>query len=222
MADVHETIKDIKSKFRLFMNGVISQSMREKGLGYKLNFGIEFPRIKEIAAAYEPNHEVAQALWKENIRECKILAGLLQPVDSFCPEIADIWIEDMHYPELAEYTVMNLFQRLPYASEVVFRWMADDREYFQLCGFLLMARLLMKGQKLNERAEAEFLDQAFTALEGDIVSVQKAAALALCKFALQSKDNARKMGKPLQVLLKSEKENVRLLAGEIRLEIEYL
>lgn len=222
MADVHETIKDIKSKFRLFMNGVISQSMREKGLGYKLNFGIEFPRIKEIAAAYEPNHEVAQALWKENIRECKILAGLLQPVDSFCPEIADIWIEDMHYPELAEYTVMNLFQRLPYASEVVFRWMADDREYFQLCGFLLMARLLMKGQKLNERAEAEFLDQAFTALEGDIVSVQKAVALALCKFALQSKDNARKMGKPLQALLKSEKENVRLLAGEIRLEIEYL
>ena len=222
MEDVHETIKDIKSKFRLFMNGVISQSMREKGLGYKLNFGIEFPRIKEIAAAYEPNHEVAQALWKENIRECKILAGLLQPVDSFCPEIADIWIEDMHYPELAEYTVMNLFQRLPYASEVVFRWMADDREYFQLCGFLLMARLLMKGQKLNERAEAEFLDQAFTALEGDIVSVQKAAALALCKFALQSKDNARKMGKPLQALLKSEKENVRLLAGEIRLEIEYL
>lgn len=222
MVDVHETIKDIKSKFRLFMNGVISQSMREKGLEYKLNFGIEFPRIKEIAAAYEPNHEVAQALWKENIRECKILAGLLQPVDSFCPEIADIWIEDMHYPELAEYTVMNLFQRLPYASEVVFRWMADDREYFQLCGFLLMARLLMKGQKLNERAEAEFLDQAFTALEGDIVSVQKAAALALCKFALQSKDNARKMSKPLQALLKSEKENVRLLAGEIRLEIEYL
>lgn len=222
MADVHETIKDIKSKFRLFMNGVISQSMREKGLGYKLNFGIEFPRIKEIAAAYEPNHEVAQALWKENIRECKILAGLLQPVDSFCPEMADIWIEDMHYPELAEYTVMNLFQRLPYASEVVFRWMADDREYFQLCGFLLMARLLMKGQKLNERAEAEFLDQAFTALEGDNVSVQKAAALALCKFALQSKDNARKMSKPLQALLKSEKENVRLLAGEIRLEIEYL
>lgn len=222
MADVHETIKDIKSKFRLFMNGVISQSMREKGLGYKLNFGIEFSRIKEIAAGYEPNHELAQALWKENIRECKILAGLLQPVDSFCPEIADIWIEDIHYPELAEYTVMNLFQHLPYASESVFRWMADEREYFQLCGFLLMARLLMKGQKLNERAEAEFLDQAFTALEDDIISVQKAAALALRKFVLQSKDNARKISKPLQTLLRSEKENVQLLAGEIRLEIEYL
>ena len=59
--DVHETIKDIKGQFRLFMNGVASQSMREKGLDYKLNFGIELPRLKEIAARYEKNHEVAQA-----------------------------------------------------------------------------------------------------------------------------------------------------------------
>ena len=141
--DVHETIKDIKGQFRLFMNGVASQSMREKGLDYKLNFGIELPRLKEIAARYEKNHEVAQALWKENIRECKILAGMLQPVETFYPEIADIWVEDMRYPEIAELTCMSLFQYLPYASEKAFEWMADDREYFQLCGFMLMARLLM-------------------------------------------------------------------------------
>ena len=79
---MHETIKEIKSKLRLYMNGMISQSMRDKGMDYKLNFGIEYPRIKEIAAEYEPNHELAQALWKENIRECKIMAGLLQPADS--------------------------------------------------------------------------------------------------------------------------------------------
>ena len=130
MTDIHETIKEIKSRLRLFMNGVISQSMRDKGMGYKLIFGVEYPRIKEIAADYEPDHELAQALWKEDIRECKIMAGLLQPAETFYLEIAEIWIEDMRYPELAEYTAMNLFQHLPYASEVVFRWMADDREYF--------------------------------------------------------------------------------------------
>ena len=91
---LHETLKDIKAKFRLYMNGVVSQSMREKGLDYKLNFGIEYPRIREIAAGYEPSHELAQALWKENIRECKIMAGLLQPVDTFYREIAEIWMED--------------------------------------------------------------------------------------------------------------------------------
>lgn len=219
--NIHETIKDIKSKFRLFMNGMVSQSMREKGMEYKLNFGIEYPRIKEIAAGYEPDHELAQALWKENIRECKILAGLLQPADTFYPEIADIWIEGMDYPELAEYTVMNLFQRLPYASEVVFRWMADEREMFQLCGFLLMARLLMKGEKLNERAEAEFLDQACTAVEGDCGPVQKAASVALRKYTHQSRENKRTVSKQLGIWAKSEKPAVRALAEEIKADLEF-
>ena len=30
--DTKEQIKEIKKQFRLFMNGVVSQSMREKGL----------------------------------------------------------------------------------------------------------------------------------------------------------------------------------------------
>lgn len=203
------------------MNGMVSQSMREKGMEYKLNFGIEYPRIKEIAAGYEPDHELAQALWKENIRECKILAGLLQPADTFYQEIADIWIEGMDYPELAEYTVMNLFQRLPYASEVVFRWMADEREMFQLCGFLLMARLLMKGEKLNERAEAEFLDQACTAVEGDCGPVQKAASVALRKYAHQLRDNKRTVSKQLGIWAKSEKPAVRALAEDIKADLEF-
>ncbi len=219
--DVHERIRDIKKQFRLFMNGVVSQSMREKGLDYKLNFGIEVPRIKEIAQGFEKDHEVAQALWKENIRECKIMAGLLQPVESFYPEIADIWVEDMRYPELAELTCMNLFQHLPYASEKAFEWMADDREYFQLCGFLLIARLLMKGNPLNERSEAEFLDQAIVTLQGDNLLPQKAAATALKKFAAQSRENGKKVVRLMSPLLQSDKENVALLAGEIKLEAEY-
>lgn len=195
---MHETLKEIKSKLRLYMNGMISQSMRDKGMDYKLNFGIEYPRIKEIAAEYEPNHDLAQALWKENIRECKIMAGLLQPVDSFYQDIAEIWIEDIHYPELAEYTVMNLFQHLPYASEVIFPWMADEREYFQVCGFLLTARLIMQGLQLDDRAEAEFFDQAFTGLESDSLQVRKAAATALRKYGTRSKNNWKKISRPYQ------------------------
>lgn len=220
--DVHEQIKDIKKQFRLFMNGVASQSMREKGLDYKLNFGIELPRIKEIAAKYEKNHEVAQALWKENVRECKILAGLLQPVGTFYPEIADIWVEDMRYPEIAELTCMNLFQYLPYASEKAFQWMADEGEYFQFCGYMLVTRLLMKGSELNERAENEFLDQALTAVQGESGMVCRAACTALRKYACQSVPNARKLQKMLRPLAGLEKMEVAALIEEVKLEAETL
>lgn len=50
--ELTEQLKEIKTQLRLSMNGAVSQSMREKGLVYKLNFGVELPRIKSIAAAY--------------------------------------------------------------------------------------------------------------------------------------------------------------------------
>ena len=34
---LHQRLKDIKTQLRLSMNGAVSQSMREKGLVYKLN-----------------------------------------------------------------------------------------------------------------------------------------------------------------------------------------
>ena len=218
--DIKEQLKDIKTQLRLSMNGAVSQSMREKGLVYKLNFGVELPRIKMIAGNYEKNHDLAQALWKEDIRECKILAGLLQPIDTFYPEIADIWVEDIRNIEIAELTCMNLFQNLPYAPAKSFHWIADEREYFQLCGYLLMTRLLMKGWTLNERAEAEFLDQAFTVLEGG-TEMRKVAARAVCKFALQSKTNSRTVLRMLGNLLKSSKPEIKMVAEEIKNEIEY-
>ena len=220
--ETQEKIREIKKQFRLFMNGVVSQSMREKGLDYKLNFGIELPRLKEIAAKFEQNHEVAQALWKENIRECKILAGLLQPIDTFYPEIADIWVEDMHYPEIAELTCMNLFSHLPYASEKVFQWIADEGEYFQFCGYMLMARLLMNGNELNERAENEFLDQAITALHSESGMVCRASATALRKYAYQRPEQAKKLGKMLKTLDGSDKMEIVALVEEIKIEVESL
>ena len=219
--DVNETVKDIKAQFRLFMNGVVSQSMREKGLVYKLNFGIEIPRLKEIAAKYEKNHQLAQALWKENIRECKIMATLLQPVDSFYPEIADIWLDDINNPEIAELACMNLFQHLPYASDKAFEWIASDEEYPQLCGYMLMARLLMKNMVLNERAEMEFLDQAYSALQDLNVLIRNASATALKKYGHQNKGNHKKLIKLLTPIINSSKEELALLASEIKLDIEY-
>ncbi|MGL5980311.1 MAG: DNA alkylation repair protein [Phocaeicola sp.] len=219
--EVHEKVKEIKGQFRLYMNGVASQSMREKGLDYKLNFGIELPRLKEIAQKFEKNHEVAQALWKENIRECKILAGYLQPVDTFYPEIADIWVEDMCYPEIAKLTCMNLFQHLPYASQKVFEWMASEELYFQLCGYMLVARLLMRGDELSDEAENEFVDHALVALQDDNILVQKAATTALRKYAAQSKRNAQKIVKELYPLEKSTKPYVSLCVDEVKNELEY-
>lgn len=217
--DVSQQLRDIKTQLRLSMNGAVSQSMREKGLVYKLNFGVELPRIKAIAARYEKNHALAQALWKEDIRECKILAGLLQPVDSFFPEIADIWAEDIRNIEIAELTCMNLFQHLPYAPAKSFHWIADEREYLQVCGFLTIARLLMKKGDMGDRVENEFLDQAICAFLSGTYHVRNAAMTAIRRFMLHSEEHAFRVCRRVEGLKDSDSEAERMLYTLVSEEI---
>ncbi|MCD8184640.1 MAG: DNA alkylation repair protein [Bacteroides sp.] len=216
---LHQQLKDIKTQLRLSMNGAVSQSMREKGLVYKLNFGVELPRIKSIATAYEKNHALAQALWKEDIRECKILAGLLQPVDSFFPEIADIWLEDIRNIEIAELTCMNLFQHLPYAPAKSLHWIADEREYVQVCGFLTIARLLAKKGDMNERVENEFLDQAVAAFLSGSYHVRNAVMVALRRFMQHAEENAFLVCRRVEEMENSELEAERLLYKAVKEEV---
>lgn len=217
--DLHQQLKDIKTQLRLSMNGAVSQSMREKGLVYKLNFGVELPRIKNIAASYTKNHELAQALWKEDIRECKILAGLLQPVDTFYPEIADIWVENMPNIEIAELTSMNLFQHLPYAPSKSFQWIADERELVQVCGYLTIARLLMKKGDMDERVANEFLDQAVCAFFSGSYHVRNAALTAIRRFMQHSEEHAFMVCRRVERMKDSPQESERLLYSLVRDEV---
>lgn len=197
------TVNEVKLMLRGAMNGPLSQSLRQKGLGYRMIYGVEWPRLMTMGAEIGKSHRLAQELWKEDIRECRLLAGLVQPVETFYPEIADIWVESMRYPEEAQYTVLSLFSRLPYASEKAFCWIASEGVMFQLCGFLLLSRLFMQGFPLMKRSESEYLDQARVAISGGDVHVRKAAYDSLLKYALTGEEQEALVDKLLKEIEKT-------------------
>lgn len=183
MEDINLIIKEIKQSFRQMMDGAVAQSMRDKGLNYHLNWGATLPRLKAKANELGPNYDLAIALWKENVRECKILATMLMPPEKMLPEVCDIWMEQVPSQEIAEQAAFNLWQYLPYAPEKAYQWIACDQEYYQLCGFHVLSRLFMNGQEPNERGINEFIDQALSAIQGPYMSVRKAAMQSMVRFA---------------------------------------
>ena len=180
---VPSKVKEIKQSFRQMMDGSIAQSMRDKGLNYHLNWGATLPRLQEMAKEFGPDYDLAIALWKENVRECKILATMLMPANQILPEVVDIWMEQIPSQEIAEQVAFNLWQHLPFAPEKAYQWMASDKEYEQLCGFHVLTRLFMNHQEPNERGINEYLDQLLVALQGPYPSVRKAAMQSAYRFA---------------------------------------
>ena len=181
--EINDQVKAIKQSFRQMMDGAVAQSMREKGLDYHLNWGATLPRLRQKADELGKNYDLAIALWKENVRECKILATMIMPPDEVLPEIIDIWMEQTPNSEIAEQAAFNLYQYLPYAPAKAYTWIASDKELYQLCGFHILSRLFMNGQEPNERGINEFIDQALAALQGESMVVKKAAMSSMQRFA---------------------------------------
>ena len=182
--DTHSKLMAIKQSFRLFMDGTTSRSMAQKGMGYKINWGVPFHELRKMAAPYVPNYELAIELWKENIRECKIMATLIMPPERMSPELADVWTEQPLQQEMAEMLAFNLLQHVDFAPALAYQWMAGDRMDRQICAYQLLARLFMKGSKPNERGLDEYLDQVSVALQSDNLGVRHAASASLQKLAM--------------------------------------
>lgn len=199
---VHDNIRAIKAELRAAMNGIASRAIRESGMGYRVAFGIELPRLREIAKDFTPDHHLAIALWQENIRETKMLAIMLYPLNEFDSDMADIWVESLvpEQAEIAQLLSMDLLSRLPSAADLAFRWMADEREMRQLCGFLVITRLLMQGAELSPDAQAEFLDQAASALPATYLPLRKAVQNALLRFSDTSDEAEAAVNKLLGTL----------------------
>lgn len=181
--ETHQKLMKIKRSFRLLMSGPTSQSMTQKGLGYKINWGVPFIELKKMALEYGKDYELAIELWKEDIRECKILATLIMPAEKILPEITDIWMEQVKSQEMAEMLAFNLLQHVDYAPAIAYEWIATDKTLYEIAGFQLLARLFANGQEANERGINEFLDQAAVALQGDNMGIKHAAANCVLRFA---------------------------------------
>lgn len=178
-----DKIKAIKRRFRLMMNGEASRSMREKGLDYHLNWGVPFVSLKEMAREIGQDYNLAIELWKDDVRECKILATLLMPPGKMPVEVAEIWMEQTRSQEMAEMQAFNLYQHVSYAPTIAYRWMAREEDVYQICAYNILSRLFMRGQEPNERGMHEFLDQAIAAMLSGHVGVCHAAMNAVSRFA---------------------------------------
>lgn len=183
---IEDTIREIRKRLRLAMNGVISTSMREKGITYKLNFGVPLPEIKQIAASFEPGTELASALWKEDIREFKILATFLQPVDDFPLEQAEQWTAEIPYLEIAEQCSRNLFCKLPYAEDLVLGLIFNTREeYARTTAFLVLGELFKANKNVIAPVKAAFMIEAMRSLAKPLFAAtfkERQSAVKAMKF----------------------------------------
>ncbi len=138
-----QQLKEIKRLYRLYMNGVVSHSMRSKGVDYRVNFGLTMPLLRRIAEQIEPSVAIAEELWQDRgVRESMLLAPMVFPVSECTHSVAQRWGEEMPNTEVADFCCKFLFSQLPYAVELVEEWVKTESDMIVYTGFRLAYSLL--------------------------------------------------------------------------------
>ena len=140
-----ELERDIKKELRASMNGILSARMRQAGMPFKLIFGTELPRLQDIAREFPIDAELAQHLWQQPIRETKLLAIMLMPVEAFTPAVTEAWAETMVTAEEAQIMAMLLLPEVPEAEAIAKGWLESDQPLPATCGALCLRHLLTRG-----------------------------------------------------------------------------
>ena len=187
---IEEQIKNIKRAFPSMMNGVAAQSMREKGINYHVNWGIALTDLQQLAQQYTPDTDLAINLWKDDVRECKIMALLLMPHEEMKDDLAELWMTQFHTPEMAELAAYFLFQHVTAAPQWAMRWIASDNELMQICGYHILSRAVRRGAFVDRRDRETLLDQAKAVVEdADNSSLTLRKAANNCLLLLEETAN---------------------------------
>ena len=186
-----DIIKKIRTDLRLSMNGAVSASMRDKGVNYRMNFGVGIPRINQISEKYKQDKDLAETLWNEDVRELKILATLLYPIEQFSKELAIIWINQIKDQELREQLCKNLLQNLIFAHDLVEESTISNTDYIRTTGYWLFARLcIIKSGALEKINSDKLLQNALSDFKGESMLLRQSALNTLKYYGRSSNDKA--------------------------------
>lgn len=171
----HDTARKIRQMFMSRMDGTVAQNMRDKGMEYRVNWGVTMMHLIDLAKEFTPDLHVALELWKDDVRESKLMALLLMPVKEFTPDIAAVWTESLRTQEIAEMAAMILFQHLDYAPQLAYRLISESDTLRQILGYSILSRLIARGEMPDARGLEELADQIKTAMGDGSLAVRHAA-----------------------------------------------
>lgn len=155
------------------------EGMARFGIRNERAFGIPIPALRRAAKPWRGHHDVAQALWRTEWHEARIMAGMIADPKQLTPQEMDAWTAAFDSWDVCDQCCGNLFWQVPFVCEAIGRYVADGREFVRRTGFVLMAALAVHDRTVTEAEAQEWLRLIVRHADDERNFVKKAVNWAL-------------------------------------------
>ncbi len=155
---IEKTYQDILLKIRKLQNGEVANSMKRRGIEYKVNYGVGIPMLQELAQQYPKNHLLALKLWNKQWRETMILATLLEEPAEVTVNQINFWAKNLPTLEISEQAAMNLFSQTTFAYPKAIEFCHGKKLVVKIFGLLLAGRLALTDKNATDEQFDPFFE----------------------------------------------------------------
>lgn len=177
--DMEEKVMDIIMQIKHRMNGAVVNSMQESGIIYKVNYGVTIPELQQIAQPYKGDHDLAIQLFEQDIRECKIIASMIDTPAKVTGEQIDNWSNDFTNIEIVEQVCSNLFWKSDFAIPRSIEWCLEDDNLLQKAG------LLIAGNRASDKTIKDSIFEPYIGIIENLVETDDELVSNSAIFALR-------------------------------------
>lgn len=116
--------------------------------------GVTMPEIRAIASSTSKDHDLAEQLWQSGFHEARILASLIDKPQWVTRDQCERWAKDFNSWDVVDQACGNLFDKTPFADDLVMQWSKRDEEFVKRAGFVLIAWMAVH---LKKPPDSDFL-----------------------------------------------------------------
>jgi len=141
---------EVMEKLNNMVDPKAVEGMKRFKIGSIKTLGIKIPVLKKLAKEIGIDHKLAQELWKEEVREARVLAGFIGDSKEVTEKMMDNWVKDFSDWEICDQVCGSLFDRTPFAFKKVEEWAKREEEFVKRAAFAIVAWSTMHNKKAED------------------------------------------------------------------------
>jgi len=209
----------ILAKIRLRMNGTTVGQMEDRGIKYRINYGVGFPHLKELSGSLRSNYGLAERLWFMEIRETMLLAAMLVPIEEMTEKRSQDWSKIIDNIDLVERSSMLLWGKLPFADQLIKEWQSTENRWMNiLANYTLGWHIQNEGVCSTDTIDS-LLDKE---LPKDDYLYLKSVSFLWRKMIRVTGKSTSKLNQWVKDAMVSDHKQLKILAQELLSEIRFL
>ncbi|MBS2096864.1 DNA alkylation repair protein [Carboxylicivirga linearis] len=217
--ELDKELEMILNQIKLRMNGTTVGQMEGRGIKYRVNYGVGFPHLKEIASSHNSDYNLAERLWLKEIRETMLLGAMLVPQSEMTIERCREWSQLITNIDLVERTSMVLWGHLPIAEELVNEWKCSENQWLKLLANYTKGWSVQYTNKCTELMIDELISEDLT--EADY-GYLKSVAFAIKKMLRVLGKSTVKLKGWIEEVNCIENKGLQLIVQDVIGEIEFV